>query len=289
MKRAALAGFLLCGLIALSRAADPVSEVVTVTDADGKTVKLAKPKFTTGVKRLSWLNSAKSADGPLAFEVREADSTNYAKGVVTLIPLSTLEAVTYDTGKQSVAVAVAGLKAPLSGTTQFKGMNTLGVEGDGGKFVGGVPKTGVKSIAFEGAKPLAERPKGINWLITIDQPKSNNPKLKVANLKALASLPGGREVLLDSLPTWHGPPIKFAPADVRFEPIEILGVDPVRGVTFGWVISNPAESKAHSPFVPFSVPIEKQKGTLLGLLGEVPGGWKFFPWHTVAKIERDRE
>jgi len=213
---------------------------------------------------------------------------------VTLVPLSSIEALKYDSDKQIATVTVAGLKDPLTGTTQFKGMNNIGVEGDGGKFAGGVPKTGVKAIKFDGAKPTAEFKVETKWIITIDQPKANNPKLKVANLKVLASLPAGREMLLDSIPTWHDKPIslnlKEAPAVAqRFEPLEVLAVDPARGVTFGWVISNPAEYKVHTPFVPFSTQVEKQKATLLGLIGEVPGGWKFFPWHSVVKIEKDRE
>ena len=83
-------------------------------------------------------------------------------------------------------------------------------------------------------------------------------------------------------------PVKLT-ADGNTPPVEILGVDPVRGVTLGWVVSNPAEHKVNTLFLPFAVDHEKQKATLLGLLGEVPGGWKFFPWHTVLKIERDRE
>src|SRR5688572_6406347 len=79
----------------LAAADDPPAGSAVVTDGAGKEVKLTGVKVTAGVRRLAWLADPKgTADaekkGPLALEVREPDSTGYQKGVVTLVPLTSV-------------------------------------------------------------------------------------------------------------------------------------------------------------------------------------------------------
>src|SRR5947209_4760214 len=151
--RRLIGAILLGGLAALcARAADPPGgEPVVVVDSAGKEVKLTKVRFITGTRKLGWLPDPK---GSLALEVREPNSTTYAKGVVTLVPLASVESVTYEPGKATVAVK--GLSAPLVGSTEYKGFTAIGFEGDAGgvvgKFAGGVPKAGIKSVTFPGAR-----------------------------------------------------------------------------------------------------------------------------------------
>ena len=137
--------------------------VSRVTDAAGKEVELATLKWTAGVRRLVWLADPNGATedakkGPLALEVREPHSTTFTKGVVTLLPVSSIRSIHYEYEKQQMAVSVNGLDDPISGTLQYRGINVIGLEGDAGgvpaKYSGGVPGTGVKKVVFSGSKPL---------------------------------------------------------------------------------------------------------------------------------------
>ena len=128
---AALAG-------AFTHAADdpppPKSGEVVLTDVDGKETRLAGVKLSAGTRRLGWLAdpTATTPDaklGPQAIEVREPNSTTFAKGVITLVPAASLESAKYDYEKLTVSLTVKGLKDPLLGTLQYKGINTLGVSG----------------------------------------------------------------------------------------------------------------------------------------------------------------
>ncbi|HSQ55879.1 MAG TPA: hypothetical protein VLM40_09035, partial [Gemmata sp.] len=118
----------------LTRAGDdpPRPDVVVLTGADGKETRLTDSKLTTGTRRLRWLADPKASTadaklGPLAMEVREPNSTTLAKGVITLVPIASIESVTYDYDKLSASVRVKGIKDPLLGTLQYARINTLGI------------------------------------------------------------------------------------------------------------------------------------------------------------------
>src|SRR5262245_11599316 len=96
-KWAPLLGVAFAGLFAWYVAADEPKKdppkadapVLVVIDGMGKEHKLKDWKFTGGVRHLGWLVPAdkKATDGPVAIEFRENDSTKYADGVLTLVPL----------------------------------------------------------------------------------------------------------------------------------------------------------------------------------------------------------
>src|SRR5579872_1702800 len=97
---------------------------VTVLTTDGKESKVTGVKFTTGTHRLAWLadpngTTEDAKKGPLAFEVREIQSTTFTKGVVTYVPLAHLESAKYDSETKIATFGVKGLKEPLKGTLQF--------------------------------------------------------------------------------------------------------------------------------------------------------------------------
>src|SRR5262245_48327472 len=220
--RGVVGAILLGGFAVLFARADdpPATEPVVVVDSAGKEIKLTKVKFNTGTRKLGWL-----PEKTVALEVREPNSTVYLKGVVTLVPLASVESITYEPGKATVAVK--GLSAPLVGSTEYKGFSTIGFEGDSGgvvgKFAGGVPKSGIKSVTFPGAKPLPERkPGALAWSVTVDQPKGGNPAHTVRDLKVLYALPGGVEQLADALPVRKGDPLKL---DGSLKRLEVLAVD----------------------------------------------------------------
>ncbi|HEX4613815.1 MAG TPA: hypothetical protein VH092_36880 [Urbifossiella sp.] len=257
-------------------------KVATLTDGGGKEVALTAARFTTGVRRLGWLGGPK--DAPLALEVREPHSTTYQKGVVTLIPVASVEAVRYEYDKSAVTVAVKGLPAPVTGTLQFKGINMCGVEGSAGgvtgKFSGGVAKDGFRAVVFPTAVPLPTRPPGAAWVVQIDQPKAMNPTLAVRALKALYVGSGGAEWLADNIPTRKGPPLVLDPTG--FKRLELLAVDANTQTAAAEL--TPADGPERLLAFPLTREHAGKTGTLVGFLGEVDAGWKLFPLHTVKAV-----
>lgn len=288
----AVAGVVLAGWLAgaLSRAAEAPTEA-TVTDAEGKEVAVGGLKFTVGTRRLAWLADPNGATedakkGPLALELREPHSTTYAKGIVTYVPLRSVESIKYDYDKQVTAVAVKGLPEPLAGTLAYKGINVLGFDGtaDGkpAKFSGGAfTKGNIKAVAFAGASAPPERKGASPWLVQIDQPKAMNPTLKASNFKFLYQFPGGADVLADAAVTHKSDPLKLDDA----KSYTTLAVDPNTQVIAAEVQVGDAER-----VVVIQPTIEKdgKTGTLVGLLGEVEAGWKLFPLHTVKTMKRPK-
>lgn len=275
------------------RADDPPAEAAVVTDAAGKEVKLVSFKPTAGVRRLAWLGDPKGANddarkGPLALELRELYSTTFAKGVVTLVPMSGIDSIRYEYDKHTLAVSVKGLTEPLTGTLQYKGINVLSFDADvggiTGKFSGGVPVTGIKSIALRGAKPLAARPSGgAAWAVQIVQPQANHPTLTVRNLKPLFAFANGTEVLLDAIPARKGDPVSLT--SHGFKRLAILAVDP--NTQLAAVEVHPEDGPERIVMVPLALEQDQKAAALIGLLGEVDAGWKLFPLHTIKAITPD--
>ncbi len=261
-----------------------------VTTVDGTEHKLTGVKFTAGTRRLAWLanpNGATESErkGPLALEVRELNSTTYAKGVITFVPTAHLESAVYDYEKQVVKLGVKGLKEPLSGTLHYKGVNVLTFNGQAeGKtltFTSGVlGKTAVKSVTFSGATPIPEpKATGTTWAVQIVQPAAKDPVLTVRNLRVLHQLPGGAERLDDTVPVRKGLLVPLNGALKRFE---VLATDANTNMAAAEVETTTGPERI--VIVPLVQDAEKKSGVLAGFVGEVEAGWKFFPWHTVKVI-----
>ncbi len=291
---ARLAAILISVLAATSHlsADTPETALATATliDPTGKEISLTGVKILTGGRRLAWLADPKGGateearKGPLALEVREPNSTTYQKGVITLIPAGSVEAVRYEYDKQTMIVLVKGAAEPIPGTLHFRGINTVGLEGAVGgvvgKFAGGSPKDGFKAVKFPAARPLPPPPSGgIAWGIQIDQPKAGNPTLSVRNLKALYVFPGGVEILADSLPIRKGDTL---PLDTKLKKLEMLAVDTNTHMAAVEVTLEGGPDR----IVVLQLTREQagRTGTLVGLVGEVAVGWKLFPLHTIKTI-----
>jgi hypothetical protein len=269
----------------------PAAGEAVVTDVDGKEYKLTGVKFTTGTRRLAWLADPKGTTedakkGPLALEIREPHSTTFTKGVLTLVPVSSLESAKYDYEKQIVHLGVKGLKDPIPGTLQYKGINVLGFGGTSDKkvmtFTGGVlSKTAVKTATFSGATALPKRKDdGITWTIQIVQPTADNPTLTARNLKVLYAYTGGTEQLLDGMPVRKGEPIPF---DEKLQRFEMLANDPNTNIAAAEISTGSGPDRVIA--IPLVEEKDKKTGTLVGILGEVDGGWKLFPLHAVKVIK----
>lgn len=280
--------------LGLTLAAEPpAGEAVTVIDPAGKEIKLTGVKFTTGVRRLSWLGEASAPTedgkkGPWALEIREPNSTTYQKGVITLVPLPSVENMKYDYDKFTASVAVKGLKDPLVGTCKYKGFCFLNLEGDVGgvkaKLSGGELKKGFKSLEFPAAKPLPPRAaESLQWSVQLEGAKPEDAPLVVKNLKPYYQLAGSVEQLADSLPVRKGEPIIFSDAKKapNFKRLEVLAVDPNKKALVLEVDSGERTA------VVLTGEIDKKPATLAGFIGEVDAGWKYFPLHTIHDLKPD--
>jgi hypothetical protein len=226
--------------------------------------------------------------GPLALELREPHSTTYKAGIVTYVPVGSIESIKYDYDKKVALVAVKGLTEPLAGTLEYQGLNVLAFSGTADSkaaaFSGGSFKKGnIKAVAFPDTKPVDPK-KGLSpWLVQINQPKAMDPTLKAANFKFLYHFPGGAEVLTDAATVRKGDPFKMDDAVKAFTPVAVdLNND--TAVVEVQVGDGP-EKLVVLP------PIEKdgKKGTLVGLLGEVDAGWKLFPLVAIKSMKRPKK
>jgi hypothetical protein len=292
MRLWAVAGVALAFGLAASRGADAPAEA-EVTDAEGKEVKATGLKFTAGTRRLAWLADPGGATddakkGPLALEVREPHSTIYKQGIVTLVPLASVESVKYDYDKKRARVAVKGVGEPLVGTLEYQGLNALGFSGTAdGKAAsfrgGGLTKGNIKAVAFQDARPVPAR-KGLSaWQVQIDQPKAMNPSLRVGELKFLYQLPGGAEVLTDSGATHKGEPLKL---DGSVKSYTTLAVDPSSRVIAAEVAGGDRERVV---VIPPTTERDGKTATLVGLVAEVESGWKLFPLHAIKSMRRPQK
>jgi hypothetical protein len=276
---------------ALSHAAD-APDAATVTDAEGKEIKVESLKFGVGTRRLAWLADPKgdteeAKKGPLVLEVREPHSTSYKKGIVTYVPAGSVESIKYDYDKLVATLAVKGLDTPLAGTLQYRGINVLGLSGTAdGKAVsfsgGALTKGNIKSVAFPGATAVPERKGTSAWQIEIDHPAAKNPTLRVGELKFLYQFPGGMEVLTDAVTVHKSEPLKM---DSSVKLYTTLAVDPNTQVIAAEVQVGDKER-----VVVIMPTIEKdgKTGTLIGMVGEVDAGWKLFPLHTIKNMKRPK-
>jgi hypothetical protein len=286
----AVVGLVLAGWVAGAvGAASEAPEEAAVTDAENKELKATGLRFGVGTNRLSWLADEAGATedakkGPLALALREPHSTGYTKGVVTYVPLGSVERIEYDYDKRVAAVAVRGLTEPLAGTLQYEGINVLAFTGTvddkpvafrGGAFT----KGNIRAVAFTVARPVPAR-KGEPWLIQIDQAKADNPTLRAANLKFLFQFPGGVQRLTDTVAVRKGEPFKLDESVKSFSP---LAVDPNTQLAAVEVQLGDGPEKV----VVLSQEMDRggKKGVLVGLLGEVEAGWKLFPLHAIKAMK----
>lgn len=278
----------------------PESSALLITDADGQLVTITQPRFTVGVRRLGWLADPNAATedgkkGPWAFELREPDSTTFQKGVLTLIPLASIEAIDYDYKQLTAKVLIKGLPTPVIGTTRYKGFCFLGVEGlSGGKKVqllGGelskaksAIRTGFQSIRFPHAQPLPPRSTDSRtWRIYLEAAKADDKPQTVRQVKALYQLANGQERLVSGLRVRNGQPIMLDADPAVASKMDVVAVDPNKNTL---VLAVDAPDRL--VVIP-THQLEDQPARLLGLVGEVEAGWKFFPLHTIARMEIDSQ
>jgi hypothetical protein len=310
--RAALAfAFVLgaAGLATLPAADDPPKgEPLVVTDTSNKEFKLKDWKFARGVRRLAWLAPAPAKEkepdpkekaprapkppaGPEAFEMREEHSTGFLDGILTLLPLDRIKSIDFDPEKQTITVKVAATDkddAELTGTTKFQGINKLTIEadvdkGDLGiaelKFLGGVPKGTLRSVRFPAPKLPAKVP-GTRAATVTDTDKPQKTTHNAANLRPLYRFADGSERLLPTLMFK-----KTLKLDIdKIKKLAVAEEKPKDPDSPEWVVSTKDGEEATLSLLK-TITVDGKQAVLVGLLGEVSGGYKLFPVHTISEVQ----
>jgi hypothetical protein len=281
--------------------------VLVVIDHAGKEVKLSAWKFLSGTRRLSWLAPAGKAKakgpkggeeggddetpaGPEALELREENSTTFQNGILTLVPVAGLKKIAYDPDSKTVQVTyLAGDKdGTLTGSTKYKGVNKLMVEGEvdlgelgkaAQKFQGGTPK-GVKSFQFLGASPLPAA-KGRPAVLTANDREKT--KHEVSDLRALYRVARGQERLSDLLMFKATVKIDLA----KLQKLRRVESEEKNGGGYDFEVTLKSGKEHTLTLLTTTNPEDGKPAQLEGLLGRVPGGYKLFPAHTVLEVQFD--
>jgi hypothetical protein len=283
---------------------------LVIVDAAGKEQKLTAWKFAAGTRRLGWLAPARAPEpkkepsrekdenrarpapaapaGPEALEFRPDSEIHFVEGVVVLLPLDRLRALDYDTEQETVtakAACAGGTDETLTGTTKYKKINKLVLEaevdkGDLGiaevRFFGGTPR-GIRGIRFPDPRAPAAAPAGRPAVVTsVDGKKKTTHK--VADLMPLYRFVGGERLL----PT------------LMFRKTLKIDIGKVRKITItegdrdetSWQVQLKDGGDETLVLLP-SIEVDGRKGTLEGLVGRVPAGWKLFPIPSLGEVVFD--
>ncbi|MFO0864254.1 MAG: hypothetical protein U0744_06295 [Gemmataceae bacterium] len=262
------------------------SEVLLVADAGGKETALAHWKISLGAEALPWAEVGKGKPGReewLAF--RDDGSTSYVNGIVTYLPIRSLRRIDFDDVKKSVTVVVAGAKdATLSGTTKFKGINKLTVEGEADlsglgkavvKFHGGQPK-GISMVRFPMPKPAESVMNGRSAVVLAND--KEKPKHQAFDLKALYKV-GSSHQTADVL--WFKTSVKIELEKIasmkRVESQDKKNAENAFEVLL-------KDGAKHTLILQEAPMIDGKAAKLVGLYGHASVGWKLFPAHTIAEL-----
>lgn len=262
-------------------------ESPTVTDGAGKEFTLKKWKLVAGTRKLSWVDGK-----PDSFEFRELGSTSYKEGIVTFIPISRLQEVSWDYEKETVALRVAGLDKPLIGTTKYKDINVLTIEAeiDQGKsgiadvrFRGGPIKGGIRGIKFPNAKApeqLANAGPAFAFSVPPEAKSKTGPVVHQAiGVQSLYRTGNAEEKLLSYL---------MFKKTLKVELVDIgqlsIGTYNAKDHTAECELKQ-KDGMDLSVTLLASFPIDGKPATLLGFVGTVPAGYRLFPVHTITQFE----
>jgi hypothetical protein len=258
-------------------------------DSAGKERKLLIYQFVAGFRALPWA-VPEGQLVPTALEMRELDSTTFKDGVLTFLPLESVRSIQYDYQKETLEVRVAGIEKPFVGSIRFRGINLVDIEatvevGKTGlaeaRFRGGV-ENGFREVHFPNAKPAGKLPEGPTVSIVIGGSgvKEKGPPVVGRNLRALYRLVGGKEIAQDFVLFKKDLPVKLR--DIRSLVNATPNIKAKGDCTFSVKLADGSEN----PLTLLSaMVVEKNRpASLLGLLIDIPGGYRLFPPHTIASL-----
>jgi hypothetical protein len=307
---------LACGLAwaeagprAAGKAGKKAGGVLVVIDHAGKEVKLSAWKFLSGTRRLSWLAPAGKARaakgeeagedeapaGPEALALREENSTTFEKGILTLVPVTSLKKIDYDAEARTVRVTYLMASAKdseagtLTGSTKYTGINKLTLEGEMDlgelgkaalKFQGGTPRS-VKSIQFPEPKPVPA-PTGRPAVITASDKEKT--KHQVSDLRVLYRVGRGQERLSNLLQFKATVKIDLA----KLQKLRRVESEDKSGGGYDFEVTLKSGQEHTLTLLTNTNPDDGKPAQLEGLLGRVSGGYKLFPAHTILHVQFDQ-
>jgi hypothetical protein len=289
---------------------------LVVIDGNGKEHTLKSWKFVKGTERLSWLGmpkkekvedakEEKTKDGkedkddskreakkaaekgptrPESLVFRDDNSTDLQDGILTYIPMDRIRSIDFDNDNRTVTVHVLkfGKKGEnveiLTGSTKFTD-NKIAIEaesdlGDLGvasvKFQGGTAKNSIKGIRFPEPKVKLAEPKGRPAEVTAaDKDKSVH---KAMNLQPLYLLADRSQRVITTL---------LFKKTVKIDLSKVQKLAAVESSEKGAALEFEVtlkDGKTHTLILRNDVsPLDGKQARLLGFVGEVPAGYKFFP------------
>lgn len=278
------------GLLATSLSVHADATVPVVTDGTGSEFALKKWKIVAGTRNLPW-----EPGKPDAFELRELGSSTFKDGIVTLVPVSRIQEVSWDYDKQIMTVRVAGLEQPLTGSTKYKDINVLTIEaevdkGNAGvavlRFRGGPSKGGIRSVKFPDAKAPEKQPEVTSrhsFLVPAEGKSKAGPATHQAtNVRPLYRVAGGEESL----------------SYLLFKKTLKVEMEGVARLSVGAYSAKDRTAECElklkdgmnlSVTLLTTFPIDGKPVSLLGFVGTAPAGYRLFPVHTISQMELQEE
>jgi hypothetical protein len=290
---------LLCALflvgLPFSALAQPAEHAWEVIYDSQITIRLKDAHFTSGTRHLSWLadeeKSGKKAKnpGPEHLEFREEKSTAYKDGIITYVPLASVQRIEYDHDKKLVSVTIksAGDKdLVLTGSTKFVGINKFSLDGTADKtavgvggalqFQDGLLKAPFRGFAQQGAKG-ASAPTG-RPAVVVAQDKEKTQHA-VHGLTALYRVGAGQKlagVLMFQ---------KVGQIDIgKLAHLRQLPADKKQTASHDYEVTEAGGEKQKLTLLEKTQLNDTQPATLVGLVGRVAAGHKLFPPHTIAEV-----
>lgn len=269
----------------------------TLLSGAGEKLAVKNPRFLTGTRRLTWLadgggkNAKGPADaGPECFEFRERNSTLYADGILTLVPVPAIAEIAYDEKGQTIRLTYrgpGGKESALQGTIKYKGINKCVVEADAGlkpfgaalvRFQGGLLEGGFAGLRLPGSETVAEEKGPAVVFLANDKENSEHQ-------------------VVDPLPLYRATKVTGTKKELQVLKGDKAAAVPVADIA---VLRHvPPKTKKDSPFR-FELTLkdgtkenvlllkDSPKGatppwTFLGFVGRVAAGWKLLPAHTIRQ------
>jgi hypothetical protein len=265
-------------------------------------ILLKDAHFTAGTRRLSWLvapdkpvNPKAKNVGPEYLEFREEKSTGFKDGIVTLVPIASLQRLEYDHDNKLVRAAVkqAGAKElTLVGSTKFVGVNKFSLEGTAAKtdvgvagalqFQDGLMKVPFRGFAQSGAGPVEALSGRSATVIAQDKEKTQH---EVQGLMPLYRVGAGQRLAGVLMFQKVGQLDVAKLAGIRRLP----PADKKQTIAHDYEVTQLGGDKQKLTLLEKTQLSDNQPAILVGLLGRVPAGFKLFPPHTIAEVRFQAE
>jgi hypothetical protein len=226
----------------------------------------------------------KAPAGPEALVFREEKSTNLLDGILTHVLLDRIRAIDYDPEKKTVTVHVvkAGSKGAdeevLEGSTRYKGENMLTIEAETDLGELGVAKVkfqtrgpkAIKGIRFPRPKaPPADKGRPAS-VTAADKDETVH---KVTDLQPLYLLGNGTQRLIPTLMFQ-----KTVKIDVgKIQKLSFVKSGEKGGDNMEFEVALKDGKELTLSLLDRTSPLDGKPAKLLGLVGRVPAGCKFFP------------